>query len=329
VRNERVMKAVVQHRYGPPDVLGLEEIGRPAPANGQVLVRVRAASVNPADWHSIRGRPFLVRLVGYGLLRPTHSTPGTDVAGIVEAVGTDVTELRAGDEVFGWARGSYAEFAIARADRLARKPDTITFKQAAAVPTAAVTALQGLRDSGRLAAGHQTLVIGASGGVGTFAVQIAKAFGAEVTGVCSTGNVELVRSIGADDVIDYTSEDVVRSGRRYDLVFQLAGTRSPLELRRTLRPTGTLVLCSGDGRLSGLDRIALAAAASRFVRQRLVSFVAKQSESDLVTLKELIEAGSIRPILDRTYPLVETPEAIRYIEARHSRGKVVIEAWRP
>ncbi len=320
------MKAIVQHRYGRPDVLGLEEIERPVPADGEVVVRVRAASVNPADWHSIRGRPFLVRLVGYGLLRPARGTPGTDVAGTVEAVGPDVTELRIGDEVFGWARGSYAEFAIARADRLAGKPRSITFEQAAAVPTAAVTALQGLRDTGRLSAGQRVLVIGASGGVGTFAVQIAKAFGAQVTGVCGTRNVELVLSIGADDVIDHTREDVGRSGRRFDLVFQLAGTRSPLALRRILRPSGTLVLCSGDGRLGGLDRIALAAVASRFMPQRLVYFVAKQSDPDLATLKGLIEAGSIRPILDRTYPLVKTPEAIRYVEERHARGKVVIEA---
>jgi NADPH:quinone reductase-like Zn-dependent oxidoreductase len=320
------MKAVVQRRYGPPDVLGLQEIDRPAPADREVLVRVRAASVNPADWHPIRGRPLLVRLVGYGLLRPTHGTPGTDVSGIVEAVGTHAAGLQPGDEVFGWARGSYAEFAIARADRLAPKPGNITFEQAAAVPTAAVTALQGLRDTGRLAAGQHVLVIGASGGVGTFAVQMAKAFGAEVTGVCGTRNVEFLRSIGADDVIDRTNEDVARSGRRYDLIFQLAGTLSPLALRRLLLPTGTIVLCNGDGRLGGLDRIALAAAASRFVSQRLVFFVAKQSDSDLATLKGLIEAGSIRPILDRTYPLVQTPEAIRYVEARHARGKVVIEA---
>jgi NADPH:quinone reductase-like Zn-dependent oxidoreductase len=320
------MKAVVQRRFGPPDVLGLEEIDRPVPANGEVLVRVRAASVNPADWHSIRGRPFLVRLVGYGLLRPTHLTPGTDVAGVVEAVGSDVAGLRAGDEVFGWAKGSYAELAIARPDRLARKPGNITLELAAAVPTAAVTALQGLRDSGRLAKGQQVLVIGASGGVGTFAVQIAKAFGAEVTGICGTSNIELVRSIGADEVIDYTREDFLRSRRRYDLIFQLAGTRSPLAFRRILRPTGTLVLCSGDGWLSGLDRIALAAAISRSGSRRLVSFVAKQSDSDLATLKQLIEAGAVRPVLDRTYPLAETPEAIRYVEARHARGKVVIEA---
>ena len=320
------MKAVVQRRYGPPDVLRVEEIDRPAPAHGQVLLRVRAASVNPADWHAIRGRPFLVRMVGYGLRTPTHGTPGTDVAGVVEAVGADVTGLQPGDEVFGWARGSYAEFATARADRLALKPGTITFEQAAAVPTAGVTALQGLRDTGRLSAGQQVLVIGASGGVGSFAVQIAKALGAEVTGVCSARNVEFLRSIGADVAIDYTREDVVRSGRRYDLVFQLAGTRSPLALRRILRPTGTLVLCSGDGPISGLDRIALAGVASRFGRQRLVAFVARQRDVDLATLKELIGAGRIRPIIDRTYPLEDTPEAIRYVEARHARGKVVIHA---
>ena len=320
------MQAIVQRRYGPPEVLGLEEIERPVPAAREVLVRVRAASVNPADWHAVRGRPFLVRLVGYGLRRPTHRTPGTDVAGVVEAIGDDVSGLRPGDEVFGWARGSYAEYALARPDRLARKPSTLSFEQAAAVPTAAVTALQGLRDCGRLARGQEVLVIGASGGVGTFAVQIATAAGARVTGVCGARNAPFVRSLGADEVLDYGREDVVRAGRRYDLVFQLAGTRSPLALRRVLRPTGTLVLCSGDGPLSGLDRIALAAVVTRFGSQRLVAFVAKQRDRDLATLQELIEAGSIRPILDRTYPLADTPGALRYVEARHARGKVVIAA---
>ncbi len=320
------MQAIVQRRYGPPEVLGLEEIERPVPAAREVLVRVRAASVNPADWHAVRGRPFLVRLVGYGLRRPTHRTPGTDVAGVVEAIGDDVSGLRPGDEVFGWARGSYAEYALARPDRLARKPSTLSFEQAAAVPTAAVTALQGLRDCGRLARGQEVLVIGASGGVGTFAVQIATAAGARVTGVCGARNAPFVRSLGADEVLDYGREDVVRAGRRYDLVFQLAGTCSPLALRRVLRPTGTLVLCSGDGPLSGLDRIALAAVVTRFGSQRLVAFVAKQRDRDLATLQELIEAGSIRPILDRTYPLADTPGALRYVEARHARGKVVIAA---
>ena len=320
------MKAVVQHWYGPPDVLGLEDVDRPVPRAGEVLVRVHAASVNPADWHAVRGRPVLVRLVGYGLRRPTHRTPGTDVAGIVEAVGDGVGALQPGDEVFGWAKGSYAEFAIAKGDRLALKPRGITFEQAAAVPTAGVTALQGLRDAGRLAAGQHVLIIGASGGVGSFAVQIAKAYGAKVAGVCSIHSSELVRSIGADNVIDYTREDVVSSGRLYDLIFQLAGTRSPLALRRILEPTGTLVLCSGDGRLSGLDRIVLAAVATLLVPQRLVAFMARQSGPDLLTLKKLIEIGAMRPVLDRTYPLSETPDAIRYVEARHARGKVVIDA---
>jgi len=320
------MRAIVHRRYGPPDVLRIEEVDRPAPTDGEVLVRVVAASVNPADWHAIRGRPYLVRLVGYGLRSPTHRVPGTDVAGTVEVVGSDGCGLKVGDPVFGWAQGSYAEFAIARADRLALKPRELSFEQAAAVPTAGVTALQGLRDCGRLQAGQDLLVIGASGGVGTFAVQIAKALGARVTGVCSTGNLEMVRSIGADGVIDYLREDVVRSGRRYDLIFQLAGTRSPLALRHILRPSGTLVLCSGDGPMSGLDRIALAAVASPLVGQRLVFFVARQRRSDLATLAELIEAGRLHPIIDRTYPLAETREAIRYVEARHARGKVAIAA---
>ncbi len=318
------MRAVVQRRFGAPDVLRLEEVGAPEPGEDDVLVRVRAASVNPADWHVIRGRPLLVRLAGYGIRRPAHPVPGKDVAGVVEAVGRQVSGFRVGDEVFGWARGSYAELAVAAQDRLATKPDRLTFEEAAAVPLAAVTALQGLRDVGRLRSGASLLVIGASGGVGTFAVQIGRALDATVTGVCSSRNVDLVRSIGADEVIDYTHEDVTRLARRFDVIFQLAGTASPLALRRALRPAGTLVLSSGDGRLNGIDRILLATASSRMVRRRLVSFVASERGSDLAAVKAFIDEGAVTPVIDRCYPLDEIVDAVRYAEAGHTRGKVVL-----
>jgi NADPH:quinone reductase-like Zn-dependent oxidoreductase len=318
------MRAIVQDTYGSPDVLDVEEIDRPPVGDDEALVRVHAASVNPADWHVMRGRPYIVRLAGYGLLKPRNPVPGSDVAGVVDAVGRNVTRLRPGDEVFGRCRGACAEYACAAEDRLAPKPANLTFEQAAAVPLAATTALQGLRDTGRLRPGQTVLVIGASGGVGTFAVQIAKALGAEVTGVCSTRNVEMVRSIGADHVIDYTREDVIRGDRRYDLVLQLAGTRSPSECRRALTPGGTLVLSSGDGRLSGIDRTLTAMVSSPFVSQRLVTWLASVNRGDLLTLTTLIEAGEVAPVIDRTYALAETPAAIRYLEEGHARGKVVI-----
>lgn len=319
------MKAIVQRRYGAPEaVLELGEIDQPMVGDREVRLRVHAASVNPADWHVIRGKPFFVRLAGSGLRRPRNPVPGTDVAGVVGAVGKDVTRFRPGDEVFGWCRGAYAEYAPAAEDRLAPKPTSLTFEQAAAVPLAALTALQGLRDKGQVQPGQTVLVIGASGGVGTFAVQIAKALGAEVTGVCSTRNLELVRSIGADHVIDYTRQDFTRGGQRYDLIFQLAGTSSPSACRRALNPRGTLVLSSGDGRLSGIDRIVKAMATSPFVGQRLVTWVANENGADLVALKEIIESGKVGPVIDRTYPLSETPEAVRYVEAGHTQGKVVV-----
>jgi NADPH:quinone reductase-like Zn-dependent oxidoreductase len=318
------MKAIVQDTYGSPDVLEIREIDKPPVGEGEVLIRVHAASVNPADWHFMRGSPYVIRLTGSGLRRPKNPVPGSDVAGVVEAVGKNVTRLRPGDEVFGWCRGAYAEYACAAEDHFVPKPANLTFEQAAAVPIAATTALQGLRDTGKLQRGQTVLVIGASGGVGTFAVQIAKALGAEVTGVCSTRNVEMVRSIGADHVIDYTREDFTRGEQRYDLIFQLAGTSSPSECRRALTLKGTLVLSSGEGRLSGMGRILTAMVSSPFVSQRLVMWVASLNNADLVMLAGLIEAGKITPVIDRTYTLGETPGALRYLEEGHTRGKVVI-----
>jgi NADPH:quinone reductase-like Zn-dependent oxidoreductase len=295
-----------------------------------VLVKVHAASVNPADWHLLRGTPYIARLQ-LGLRKPKDRVLGCDVAGRVEAVGQNVTMLRPGDEVFGspfmHGFGAFAERVCVSEDLLAPKPANLTFEQAVAVPLAASTALQGLRGHGGIEPGHKVLIIGASGGVGTFAVQIAKSFGAEVTGVCSTRNVELVRSLGADHVIDYTREDFARSGRKYDLLFQLAGTRSPSECRRALTSKGTLVQISGDsdGRWIGpVDRIVKALVLSPFVSQKMASFTVKPNKEDLQFLKQLIEAGTLTPVIDKTYPLSETPEAIRYLENGHARGKVVI-----
>jgi NADPH:quinone reductase-like Zn-dependent oxidoreductase len=322
-----MMKAITYHRYGPPDVLQLEEADTPAVGDSDVLVRVRAAAANPRDWHLLRGLPYLVR-PQFGLRRPRRGGLGGDVAGWVEAVGGDVTRFRPGDEVFADIEtGGFAEYARIPERLLALKPANLSFEQAAAVPLAAVTALQGLRDHGRLQAGQRVMVVGASGGVGSFAVQIAKAYGAEVTGVCSTRNLELVRSLGADDVIDYTREEYARPGRRYDLVLQLGGTRSPWDLRRALTPKGTLLSSSGDsqGRWIGpVGRMLQAVALSPFVGQRLVPFLARPSRDDLEVMRELIESGRVTPVIDRTYPLSETPEAIRLMETGHARGKIVI-----
>ena len=324
------MKAMVNMKYGPPDVLELTEVERPTPKDDEVLLKVHAAGVNPADWHLLRGDPYIARLQ-LGLRYPETRVLGCDVAGRVEAVGKNVTTLQPGDEVFGspfmHGFGAFAERVSVSEDLLAPKPTNLSFEQVAAVPLAASTALQGLRDHGGIEPGHKILIVGASGGVGTFAVQIAKSFDAEVTGVCSTRNVGLVRSLGADRVIDYTREDFARSGQKYDLVFQLAGTRSPSECRRVLTSKGTLVQISGDsdGRWIGpMDRIIKALVLSPFVSQKMASFTVKPNKEDLQFLKQLIEAGQLAPMIDRTYPLSETPEAIRYLENGHARGKVVI-----
>jgi len=325
------MKAVRYHRYGGPDVLELQEVAMPAAGDGELLVRVRAASVNPLDWHFMRGAPYLVRMMaGLSRPKPSASRLGADMAGSVEAVGQDVTGFQPGDEVFGGLeeRGTLAEYISVRADAVVlQKPAGLTFEQAAAVPVAAFTALQALRDKGRVQPGQKVLVNGASGGVGTFAVQIAKALGAEVTGVCSTANVGMVASIGADHVVDYTREDFTRAERRYDLLIDIAGNRSLAETRRVLAPKGALVLVGGPnkGRWIGpFGRTIRMLMQSPAVSQRMVSFLAHQNRDDLAVLRELLDAGKVTPVIDRAYRLNQVAEAVRYLETGHARGKVVI-----
>jgi NADPH:quinone reductase-like Zn-dependent oxidoreductase len=325
------MKAIRYYRYGPPDVLELQDVDVPAVGDDEVLVRVRAASINPLDWHFMRGAPYLVRAMA-GLSRPRASAArlGADMAGSVEAVGTNVTEFRPGDQVFGGLedRGTLAEYISIRQDAaVLAKPASLTFEQAASVPVAGCTALQALRDKGQVRPGHKVLINGASGGVGTFAVQLAKAFGAEVTGVCSTQNAELVASIGADQVIDYAREDFTRTGRRYDLLVDIAGNRTLAETRRVLAPKGVLVGVGGPnkGRWIGpLGRSVRMALLSPAVSQRMVFFLARQNKTDLAVLRELLEAGKVTPVVDRTYLLSEVAEAIGYLEEGHARGKVAI-----
>jgi NADPH:quinone reductase-like Zn-dependent oxidoreductase len=326
------MKAIVQTQYGPPqEVLALEDIAGPVVGENDVLVRVQAASVNPADWHVIRGDPYIARL-SFGLRGPKDRVPGCDLAGRVEAVGSGVTAFSPSDEVFGSpfmrGLGAFAERTSVPHDVLAAKPAKLSFEHAAALPVAALTALQGLRDHGQVEPGHKVLIVGASGGVGSCAVQVAKSLGAEVTGVCSTRNVDMVRSLGADHVIDYTREDFADGGARYDLVFQLAGTRSPSECRRALTPKGTLLLSSGEssGHVVGpIGRVVKARALSPFVGQKMVSFTVKPNTQDLQAVRTLVESGDVSPVIDRSYPLAEVPEAIAYLEEGHARGKVVIE----
>ncbi|MFF3245288.1 NAD(P)-dependent alcohol dehydrogenase [Streptomyces sp. NPDC002870] len=322
------MKAIVQDRYGSPDVLEFREVDKPVVADHEVLVRVHAATVNARDWHLMRGDPYLARLV-LGFRGPKTKIRGTDFAGQVEAVGKDVKRFRPGDEVFGEADGAFAEYVCASEDVVEQKPAGLTFEQAAAVPLAGNTALMGLRDLGRVQTGQKVLVNGASGGVGTFAVQIAKSFGAEVTGVCSARNVDLVRSLGADHIIDYAREDFTRNGQRYDVVLDLVGNRSLADIRRALTPAGTLVLSGGGvsegGSLLGpMGLIIRGQALSRFARHRLLVLTATPNKENLATLRDLAESGKITPVIDRTYPLSEVPEAIRYLEVEHARAKVVI-----
>jgi NADPH:quinone reductase-like Zn-dependent oxidoreductase len=325
------MKAIRFDRYGPPEVLELRDVDLPAVGDDELLVRVRAASVNPLDWHFMRGSPYVVRMIA-GLSRPRPSVGqlGADMAGSVEAVGQNVTGFRPGDEVFGGtdARGTLAEYlSIGQDGAVLAKPASLTFEEAASVPVAAVTALQALRDKGRIQPGHKVLVNGASGGVGTFAVQIAKAFGAEVTGVCSTRNVEIAVSIGADQVIDYTREDFTQARGRYDLVVDIAGNRTLAETRRVLVPKGVLVAVGGpnQGRWIGpLGRSVTLALRSPMVSQRMTFFLARQNKADLAVLGDLLEGGKVRPVLDRTYRLSDAAEAIAYLEGGHARGKIAI-----
>jgi NADPH:quinone reductase-like Zn-dependent oxidoreductase len=320
------MKAIGQDTYGSADVLALEDIDPPDVAGGDVLVHVHAASVFIGDWHVMTGLPYLIRMSS-GLRGPKVRVRGQDVAGRVEEVGRDVTRFRPGDDVFGTCDGSFAEFATARQDKLAPKPANLTFEQAATVPITGCTALQGLRDAGKVQAGQTVLIIGAAGGVGSFAVQIAKALGANVTGVCSTMQVDLVRSIGADEVIDYTRHDFADTGQRWDLILDTAGNRSVSHLRRALAPRGTLVIGGGEGGgrwFGGIDRQLRALMLSPFVSQKLCTFIAKPKSDDLVVLKELIEAGKVTPVIGKTYPLIEVPEAIRHLSEAHARGKVVV-----
>jgi NADPH:quinone reductase-like Zn-dependent oxidoreductase len=322
------MKAIVHDRYGSPDVLRLADVDQPVPADNEVLVRVRAASVNARDWHTMRGDPYLARLT-FGLRGPKVRIRGTDFAGQVEAVGSGVTGFRPGDEVYGEAPGAFAQFVSVPEGVIGPKPASVSFEQAAAIPLAGNTALMGLRDLADTRPGRRVLINGASGGVGTFAVQLARSFGAHVTGVCSTRNIELVRSLGADHVIDYTRDDFTRDGHRYDVVFDLVGNRSLADLRRALTSTGTLILSGGGvsegGSLVGpIGLVVKGQLLSRFVRHRVVTLSATPSAANLATLRDLVEAGSLTPIIDRTHTLSETAEAIRYIEEDHARAKVVL-----
>jgi NADPH:quinone reductase-like Zn-dependent oxidoreductase len=319
------MKAIVCREYGSPDVLRCEEVERPTPGDDEVLIRVRAASVNPFDWHFMRGRPYLIRAMS-GLRRPKDIRVGVDVAGQIESVGRNVKRLRAGDEVFGECRGAFAEYACTPESSLVLKPDNVTFEQAASVGIAGLTALQGLRDKGGIKSGQKVLINGASGGVGTFAVQIAESYGAEVTGVCSTRNVEMVRSIGAGHVIDYTREDFAESGPRYDLILDCYASHSLGACRRALAPKGTYVMVGGPDQsmVAFLGRLAQASLLSGFSSQKLCTFVAKNKNEDLTVLRELLAAGKLAPVIDRQYRLSEVPDAIRYLGKGHARGKVVI-----
>ena len=317
------MRAIVYTRYGPPDVLQLKEIERPTPKDDEVLVEVRAASVNALDWHMLRAKPFLVRLMGGGLLRPKNKILGADIAGRVEAVGRNVKQFHPNDEVFGTIRGGFAEYACAREKCLALKPASISFEEAAAVPMAAITALQGLRDKGQIQPGQKVLINGASGGVGTFAVQIAKSFGAEVTGVCSTRNLDMVRSIGADHVIDYTQEDFTRNGQHYDLVLAANGYHWISDYKRALSPKGTYVM-TGGSMAQMFQALLLGPWISMIGSKKMGSLSAKANQEDLVFLKELLKSGKVVPVIERRYPLGQVAEAIRYLEEGHAQGKVVI-----
>jgi NADPH:quinone reductase-like Zn-dependent oxidoreductase len=321
------MKAILQDTYGSTDVLEFGDIDKPEIADDEVLVRVRAAGVDRGVWHVMAGLPYPLRLAGYGLRVPKNPVPGMDMAGVVEVVGKNVTRFKSGDEVFGIGKGTFAEYTRVLENKLAPKPANLTFEQAAVVAISGSTALQGLRDHGRVQPGQKVLIIGASGGVGTYAVQLAKAFGAEVTAVCSTTKVDLVRSLGADQVIDYLRDDFAAGEQRYDVILDIGGNASLSRLRHVLTPKGTLVIAGGetDGRwLGGSDRQIRAMLLSRFVSQTLRTFVNSENHEDLIVLTRLIESGAVTPAIDRRYPLAEAPKAIRYLLDGNARGKIVI-----
>jgi NADPH:quinone reductase-like Zn-dependent oxidoreductase len=322
------MKAIVYEKYGSPDVLKLTEVDKPVPKANEVLIKVQAASLNAFDWHMLLPDPFMVRLMGGGLLKPKNKILGADIAGRVEAVGKNVAQFKPDDDVFGdlarWGCGACAEYVCAPAEALALKPGNMTFEQTAAVPMAALTALQGLRDKGHIQKGQKVLVNGASGGVGTFAVQLAKFFAAEVTAVCSTGNVDMARSLGADHVIDYTQEDFTKSGRQYDLILAANGYHPLADYKRALAPGGAYVMTGGSMRQI-FQAMLLAPWYSMTGSKKMGGITAQANQKDLVFMKELMEAGKVVPVIDRVYPLAEVPEALRYLLAGHARGKVVIK----
>src|SRR5947209_304395 len=321
------MKAMVYHTYGSPDVLKLEEVQKPVPQDDEVLVQVHATSVNAGDWHLLRAKPFLMRFMGFGLLKPKHTILGSDIAGRVEVVGRNVTQFQSGDEVFGNTAksgfGGFAEYVAVPENALVLKPTNISFEEAAAVPQAALTALQGLRDKGHIQKGQKVLINGAGGGVGTFAVQIAKSFGAEVTAVCSTRNVDIVRSIGADHVIDYTQEDFTRNGQRYDFIFAVNGYHSIFDYKRALSPKGVYVMTGGSN-AQLFQAMLLGPLVSRTGRQKMGNSAHKPNKKDLIFMKELLAASKVKPVIDRRFPLRDVADAIRYLEAGHAKGKVVI-----
>jgi NADPH:quinone reductase-like Zn-dependent oxidoreductase len=312
------MKAIIYTKFGSPDVLRFEEVEKPVPKDNEILIKVRAASVNPYDLHFISGTPLVVRLMGGGLFKPKRKIPGADMAGTVEAVGAGVKQFKPGDEVFGDGRGAFAEYASVREDKFAPKPSNLTPEEAAAVPMAALTALQGLRDPGKIRKGQAVLINGASGGVGSFAVQLAKAFETEVTATCRTSKMDFVRSIGADQVIDYTSEDVTKHGQRYDLIFDVAAYRSILDYKRVLRPGGIYVMAGGS--VAQMFQSTFIHAVAR----NMTSMMARVDQKDLLIIKDYIEAGKIRPFIDKRFPLSETAEALRYLKNGLAKGKVVV-----
>jgi len=319
------MKAIVYEKYGSPDNLKLEEIEKPLPSEGEVLVKVRAASVNAFDWHVMRADPFIIRLMGFGFLKPKNKIPGADFAGVVEAVGVNAKHFKPGDEVFGCGRGSFAGYLCISESKLAIKSKELSFREAAAIPMAALTALQGLRDYGRIQKGGKVLIEGASGGVGTFAVQIAKSFGAEVTAVCSTSKVETARATGADHIIDYTKEDFTKSNLKYDIIYAANGHHSIFDYKRVLNPNGICVMSGGDASIFKFFKdMILGLWISKTTDRKILSFIADINQNDLLYLNELVEAGKVKPVLDRKYTLPESADAVRYLEEGHAKGKVII-----